>query len=402
VRAGLSWPRTSSRIASGQPLPLSRLNLKSARGGYDGAPLAAAVVSLRQLNRWTLARQMLLERVELDAVSAIERLAGMQAQHPPSPYIGLWSRVRGFRRDELEAAVLDSRVIKATLMRGTLHLVSERDYDRFRAACRDGSHPWRAGSERLHELGYDVDALRARILAALAERPLSRVELDRAFRHEVPADLPDWLAFSTVWARGDVVNVPGDARFGHPGGSHYRPAPPRVADPATGLAHVVAAYLRAFGPATRADLAQWLGRPVARFREALEALGTVTFQAEDGRALLDLPDAPRPDAGTPAPVRFLPRWDNLLLSHARRERVLPEPLRKTVIAKNGDVLPTFLVDGVVAGAWSARPRGPAVMTLTPFGPIPARQRRAVAAEAEELLAWLRPDTRPRDVRWTAY
>jgi len=361
-----------------------------------------ATVTSRQLNRWTLARQLLLERVDLDAVTAIERVACMQAQYSPSPYIGLWSRLRDFRREELEAAVLDSRVIKATLMRGTLHLVSGREFDRYRVACRDENNPLARRLSGLGDVGCDLDAVRDEILAALRERPLNRVEVQRMFRHLVPDHLPDWVAFSTIWQSGSVINVPGDARFGHFAGSHYRPAPPPEADPLTAMRHVVAAYLGAFGPATRADIAQGLGKPVRAFAPALDALDVVRLTAEDGRALLDLPDAPRPDASVEAPVRFLPKWDSVLLAHARRERVLPQSLRYRVIAKNGDVLATFLVDGVVAGAWSAPLRGEAVMTLQPLARIPAGARRAVEREGEALLAWLRPDAGARDVRWLPY
>ena len=158
-------------------------------------------------------------------------------------------------------------------------------------------------------------------------------------------------------------------------------------------------YLAAFGPATRADIAGWLGRSVSTFAAALDSLDLITFQAEDGRKLVDLPDAPRPDGSVAAPVRFLPKWDNLILAYDRRERVLPEALRKTVIRKNGDVLSTFLVDGMVAGAWEAPLRGPAVMTLEPFTAISVKHRRAVEREAESLLAWLRPDATGGEVSW---
>ena len=164
---------------------------------------------------------------------------------------------------------------------------------------------------------------------------------------------------------------------------------------------VVESYLRAVGPASRGDLAGWLGRPVNIVAAALDSLELVTFTTEDRRTLIDLPDAPRPDEGVKAPVRFLPKWDNLLLAYERRERVLPEPLRKTVIRKNGDVLPTFLVDGVVAGAWDAPLKGKPAITLTPFAPISTRDRKAVEREAEALLAWLRPESTKREVRWSA-
>jgi Winged helix DNA-binding domain len=356
-------------------------------------------VSLRQLNRWTLARQLLLERADLDAVTAIERLAGMQAQYSPSPYIGLWSRVREFKRGELEAALAAHLVYKATLMRGTLHLVSARQFDLFRIASRFPRHVWSEGPRQLAERGVDVDALREEILAALDAGALKKPELEKAFRHRIPADLPDWVAFSVIVSVGAAINHHEDARFGHFAGSRYRRAPLPVADPADAMRAVVTSYLAAFGPATRADIAQWLGRSAGIFSAALDSLDLVTFLADDGRKLIDLRDAPRPDATVAAPVRLLPKWDNLLLAYDRRERVLPEAIRKTVIRKNGDVLPTFLVDGIVAGAWEAPLKGRAVMSLSPFAPLSVKNRKTLEREAESLLAWLRPDSGQRELKW---
>ncbi|HYR50171.1 MAG TPA: winged helix DNA-binding domain-containing protein [Candidatus Eisenbacteria bacterium] len=332
-------------------------------------------------------------------MTAIERLAGMQAQYSPSPYIGLWSRLGDFKREELEAALQAQLVYKATLMRGTLHLVSARQFDLFRLASRFPRHVWSEGPRQLKERGVDVDALREDILVALDDRPLKKPELERAFRHRVPAELPDWVAFSVIVSVGAAINHHDDARFGHFAGSRYRRAPLPEADPEDAMRAVVTAYLAAFGPASRGDLAQWLGRSVSVFSGALDSLDLVTFQAEDGRKLVDLPHAPRPDPDVPSPVRFLPKWDNLLLAYDRRERVLPEALRKTVIRKNGDVLPTFLVDGMVAGAWEAPLRGRATMSLEAFTSLSARNRRAVEGEAERLHAWLRPDAAKREMSW---
>ena len=342
---------------------------------------------------------MLLERANLDAVTAIERLAGMQAQYSPSPYIGLWSRVRDFKREELEAALAAHLVYKATLMRGTLHLVSARQFDLFRLASRFPRHVWSEGPRQLAERGVDVDALREEILVALDNKMLKKPELQALFRHRIPADLPDWVSFSVVVSVGAVINHHEDARFGHFAGSRYRRAPLPLADHGDAIRAVVTSYLAAFGPASRADLAQWLGRSVGTFSAALDSLDLLTFEAEDGPKLLDLRDAPRPDPTVDAPVRFLPKWDNLLLAHDRRDRVLPEAIRKVVIRKNGDVLPTFLVDGVVAGAWDAPLRGPAVMSLNPFASLSVKNRRAVEREGESLLAWLRPDTGKRELTW---
>jgi hypothetical protein len=354
-------------------------------------------VSDRQLNRWTLARQMLLERAPLDAETAVGRLAGMQAQYSPSPYIGLWSRLGGFRREELENAVLADRVYKATLMRGTLHLVSVAEFDLYRAATRNPYHFMNA--KRLAASGVDLAAIRTQILEAVREGPLNRVQIARLTQHHIPPELPDWGGWSAVAVAGDLVNLAADARFGYFGASRFRIAPPNGTDVEVARRHLVRAYLAAFGPASRADFAQWSGQTLTAFAQALRQDGIVELRHEDGRVLLDLAGAPRPDAGVEAPARFLPKWDNLLLAYARRERVLPEAYRKTVIRKNGDVLPTFLVDGLVAGAWEAKLRGPAVLTLTPFGRLGHGARRAVAEEAGQLLAWLRPESTRREIVW---
>lgn len=342
---------------------------------------------------------MLLERADVDAVTAIERLAGMQAQYSPSPYIGLWSRVRDFQREELETALRANLVYKATLMRGTLHLVSARQFDFYRVASRYPSHVWTDGLAKLQSRGVDVEALREEILVALDERPLKKPELQQLFRHRIPSDLPDWVAFSVVIVVGATMNHHEDARFGHFAGSRYRRAPLPEVDSEQAMRSLVTSYLAAFGPATRGDIAQWLGRSVGALAAALDSLDLVSFTGDGGSKLVDLPDAPRPDPGVAAPVRFLPKWDNLLLAYERRERVLSNPVRKVVIRKNGDVLPTFLVDGVVAGAWEAPLKGPASMTLTPFTRLPARQKRAVEREGEALLAWLRPDTTKLQMAW---
>jgi hypothetical protein len=362
-------------------------------------------VSDRQLNRWTLARQHLVERASLDATAAVEHLAGMQAQYSPSPYIGLWSRLEGFERADLEQALRDDRVVKTTAMRGTLHLLPASRLAHYRIVS--GSSYYDNTLARLRELGVDLEAIRAHVVSRVRQRPHTRREVSRlvAGALGVTGEVPAWVAqrptaVAAVAVTTDLVNLPDDAAFGYFGGSRYRVAPstPEV-EPAEAFRYVTAAYLAAYGPASKADLAQWSGNTVSAFAPALAALAVVSFRTEDGRTLVDLPDAPRPPPDVPVPVRFLPKWDSLLLAHARRERILPEPYRKRVIAKNGDVAPTFLVDGTVAGTWEVTLRGPAVLTLTALGRISVRSRRDVEAEGHRLLAWLRPEADSREVRW---
>lgn len=361
--------------------------------------MTEAPVTLRELNRWTLARQMLLERHELEPVEGIRRLAGMQAQYSPAPYVGLWSRLRGFQREDLHEALDRDRVLKATLMRGTLHLVPADEFNVYRVVTRNGSHVYSQMVRELQERGIDTDALRDEIVAAVRESPRSRAEVRTLARDRLPDDLPEWAAFATVALSGELINLSEDARFGYFGGTRYRVAPVFDVGEEEALRHVVSRYLAAFGPATRRDLAQWSGQTVSAFAATLDSLDLVTLRGEDGKTYIDLPEAPRSDSLTEPPIRFLPKWDNLLLAYARRERVLPEAYRKTVIRKNGDVLPTILVDGQVAATWEAPLKGRAVLTVTPLEAIEQRWRREIEDEGEALLAWLRPEIDKRELRW---
>jgi hypothetical protein len=360
-------------------------------------------VTDRQLNRWTLARQLLLERAPLGPVEAVERLAGMQAQHSPSPYIGLWSRLAGFEREHLEAALAADLVVKVTVNRGTLHLVTTERLPCFRLAT--GSTYYEANFRQLRELGADLDAIRARVVDAVRERPYTRPEIAQLVLSLLPFDPPAWAterpaAMSAVSVATDLCNLAEDAAYGWFGGGRYRVAPPAPAvTPEAAFLRVAEDYLRAYGPSTTADLASWSGRAVTAYKPALARLDLVRFRSEDGRTLLDLADAPRPPADTPAPVRFLPKWDSVLLAHARRERVVGDDHRKAIVGKNGDVAATFLVDGVVAGTWSATTRGRGVLTLTPLVRVRAADRRAVEAEGDRLVRWLRPDAAAHEVRW---
>lgn len=347
--------------------------------------MAERVLSLRELNRATLARQLLLERRKLSVPAAIERLAGLQAQWPPSPYVGLWSRVEGFKREELERALRTHRVVKPSVMRGTLHLITARDYPTFWWALRD-MPTWYDDGHLAHALAA---APGARKLAEQA--PLTHKEglayLEREHGHA--DELERRRIFHAVRRRAHLLHVPESALWtGRPLGVFHPHPEPEPLDVLVARTELARRYLGAFGPATRADFADWSGLRVADFAGALDALEPLRrFRDEQGRELLDLPRAPLPPADTPAPVRFLPKWDNTLLAHADRSRVLPEELRKAVIAKNGDVTQTVLVDGVVAGSWTADKKGK--VTVAPFAPLPRAARREIDDEAARLEAWLR-------------
>jgi hypothetical protein len=342
------------------------------------------VLTLRELNRATLGRQLLLQRKRLSASAVIEHLGGMQAQWPPAPYVGLWSRATAFKREKLEQAVLAGDVVKASMMRNTLHLVTRRDYPVFWTALHDiPSWPDEAA---IVEGVRIAPLIRAMALAA----PLRTQEaLEYLEREHGLVDVRRNRVWHVARTRSHVMHAPQTALWrSRPQGLFAALDEPEAVEKLVAIAEIVKRYLAAFGPASRADIAAWSGMRVSDFAPALDALEPLRrFRDERDRELLDLPRAPLPAADVPAPVRLLPKWDNLLLSHADRTRVLPEEYRKRMIAKNGDVAQAFLVDGVVAGEWTTDKSGK--VTLEPYAPLPRVARRAVEDEAARLEAWLR-------------
>lgn len=381
-------------------------------------PQPQATLTLRDLNRAALARQMLLRREALSTVEAVERLAGLQAQYSPSPYIALWSRVEGSEREHFTAALLDRRLVKASLMRWTLHVVSARDYPFFTVAMRD----MRVASWRyvFEEAGLDVSAEGAGVdLAALHEKLLDFAVEPRLLDEmvafviaNVPHD-PDRqprVARHAATGLGWLVHPPPSGTWKYFGKTSYVSARTWLQDrenptPAEAVAYMVRRYLAAFGPATRPDVLQWSGlRTVTQVDAALQSFGDdlVAFRDEGGRILYDLSGALRPGGDTPAPVRFLPKWDNLLLAYEDRRRVLPEKYRKVVIRKNGDVLPTLLVDGVVAGVWEVTSkRNSAVLSMELYEPVDPLIRSLLEEEGDLLLRWMEPAVATYEVRFAA-
>jgi hypothetical protein len=357
------------------------------------------VLTLRELNRATLARQLLLERKRISVVRAIERVGGLQAQWPPSPYIGLWSRLEGFKRSALTRALERRQVVKATLMRATLHLVSAEDYLSFGDALNKARIVDIDRRLVLYGIDADVDALARRASRVAAAAPRSRPELlallgQKTLRSD--ARQP-WVIWHALQARAELVHTPDGAAWRKTTGrSSFVPVrtwlgrSPEGGTPA--LERLVRRYLGAFGPATIGDLSQWSGLTIGMLREALERLvpDLRTFQTESGAKLLDLSRSPLPDGDVPAPVRFLPMWDSVLLAHADRTRVISDEYRRIVIRKNGEVQQTFLVDGVVAGTW--RIDDGRVLT-EPFEPLPRRVMRELEAEAKRLAAFVGPEVR---------
>jgi len=371
----------------------------AARSG--GAP---ATLTLRDLNRATLARQLLLERAACAPLDAVERVAGLQAQLARPPFVGLWTRVHGFTREQLRSLAGSRRVVRATLQRGTLHLVSADDYRRWRAPLQPMLDAGLAAVLGARVAGLDVGRLLAAARELLAERPRPFDELRPLLAAAVePGTDPRALGYA-VRVLLPLVQLPAD---GAAWGWDAR-APFALADAWLGAAphadarphDLVRRYLAAFGPATPADAGAWSG--LRGLRQTFDELRPelVVFRDERGRELFDLPDAPRPGGDAPAPVRFLPDFDNLVLAHDDRTRVLAAEHRARITSRNLQVAATVLVDGFVAGTWRVeRTRAAATLRLLPFATLPARTRREVEAEGEALLAFVEPDSRGREVRF---
>jgi len=341
--------------------------------------MAERVLTLRELNRATLARQLLLARKRLPPTAVLERLVGLQAQWPPAPYVGIWTRTTSFRREALERELASAAVVKATVMRQTLHLVTRRDYGLLRAALSETNFPDRTSTaERLapsvRSLAADGPVTTAEALAQLErEHGLTGIEARRAWRG--------------ARVRAHVLHHHETALWhGRPEGRFVAVEEPEAHDPTEARAEILRRYLAAFGPASRRDIVAWSMMHVPEIQRALDRLEPLRrFRDEHGRELLDVPGAPLPDAETPAPVRFLPKWDNVLLAFADRTRILPEPYRRTVIRMNGDVAQTFLVDGLVAGSWRAENGR---VLLEQFAALSPSVRRELEDEAGRLEAFL--------------
>ncbi|GIH99846.1 winged helix DNA-binding domain-containing protein [Planobispora takensis] len=359
-------------------------------------------LTARRLNRATLARQMLLARQKAEVVTAVERLGGMQAQEARHPFTGLWTRIDGFRREDLHRALHERSVVRGMMMRATLHLVSAADYAAFHAAVDPVLAAALNGRGQL-TAGLDLEALLPVARTILADGPRDFTAL-RALLQERFPEAGDRALGYAVRTRLPLVMVPTQHRWAFPPSADFTMAqtwlggtgqePP--GDPVQAL---VLRYLAAFGPATAADAQTWSG--LKGLRAVLDGLRPklVTFRDEKGRELFDLPEAPRPQEDVPAPARFLPDFDNLVLAHADRTRLMAEEYRSRVTTKNLRVRATFLWDGRVRGTWQAETkRKSAVLILTAFEPLPEDAIAALTAEGEELLRFLEPDATAHEVR----
>ena len=341
--------------------------------------MAERTLTQRELNRALLARQLLLERASLPIPRALERLGGIQNQYAPNGYVRLWSCLEGFRRDDLTRALERRSVIQATLMRGTIHLVSRRDYWPFALAIRRIQREWLVRARKLQGRERELAEVAAQMDRALAEGSLRSEKLGELTDGRWN-DAGPWLELvrvppSGTWERRRANELQTAARW---------VGPEDVEEPAA-LELLVRRYLSAFGPATRDDIGLWAGMKARELAPALECLRLRRFRSEAGDELLDVERAPLPDPDTPAPVRFLPTWDAVLLVHARRTGVLPEKYRPRIFStKMPQSIGTFLVDGAVAGTW--KPVDGRI-EWSPFERLDRTASREVADEAERLAAF---------------
>jgi hypothetical protein len=331
------------------------------------------VLTQRELNRALLVRQLLLERVRLPIPRALERIGGIQNQYAPNAYIRLWSCLEGFRRDDLTRALERRSVVQGTLMRTTIHTVSARDYRPMALGLRPAQRAWWLRLQKGAFTARDMERQAAKVRAALASGPRNVRELAAIA-----------TGYYGLWV--DLVRVPPSGTWERRRADLYGLAEtwlgPSEASEQAGLELLVRRYLGGFGPSALKDVASWAGLPPATLLPAVDRLELRRFRDEQGGELLDLPRAALPPADTPAPVRFLPTFDATLLVHARRTGIVPEQYRPLLFhTKNPRSIPTFLVDGRVAGVWrheNGRIR------LEPFERIPRAARRELAEESERL------------------
>ena len=357
----------------------------------------------RELNRALLARQLLLQRTDLPVAAAVERLVGLQAQAPTPPYYGLWSRVEGFDPHALGRMLTEREAVRMTLMRGTVHLVTVQDALWLRPLTEVAAVRSHNGAFGRRMGGADLAELAAATREILAPEPLTAREVARRLIARGIGDDVEAIAnASRVYA--PVVQVPPRGVWGAGGHAKYAAIESWTgreleADPP--VDELVLRYLCAFGPASAMDAQNWSG--LTKLAAVFERLRPrlLTFPGEDGRELFDLPDAPRPDPDTPAPVRFLGEYDNVLLGHANRRRIIPADFPWETMLALGRFFNNVLVDGMLRATWWIEREGRrrATLAILPAGKLAAADREAVAEEARRMIDFAAADAAVRDVRF---
>jgi Winged helix DNA-binding domain len=358
-------------------------------------------LSQQALNRATLDRQLLLRRHEMPAQQAVRHLGGLQAQAPLAPYVGLWTRLAGFTAGELAALLSVRTLVRAPIMRATVHLADAADFVAFRPLFGQLMAAGLRSNYARNLTGVDLDALAAQAASLLATRPLTRAQLARELAASWPVAEPMSLAYA-VTCLVPVVQVPPRGIWGKTAQSTWTTAESWLAGPAAPAQAVgrpvdqlVLRYLGAFGPATVADIQTWSG--LTRLREVTDRLDLRAYRGPGDEELLDLPDRQLPVEDVPAPPRFLPEYDNLLLSYADRRRVIPHAHPVPLWPGNGATQGTLLIDGVWDATWKITAQA---LTITPFRDLTAAEESAITGEAANLLAFASPGDLAKPVRFS--
>jgi hypothetical protein len=357
---------------------------------------AAPTLTLRDLNRATLARQLLLAREKITPVAAVEKLFALQGQVARPPFVGLWTRLEEVTRAGVHRLFQERKLVRGTFLRGTLHVTSDRDFRQFRGAIQPALTAGMLAILRERAEGLDIAGLRQAAVKFLARAPAT-FEGIRDHLLETFPGLDERAMGYAVRMHLPLLQVPTDDRWAFPSSAAFTPADEWIGKPLSTdeePRELVKRYLAAFGPATPGDAQAWSA--LKGLKATFEALRPelVTFRDERRRELFDLPDAPRPGADADAPVRFLPDFDNLVLGHDDRTRVLSEEHKGRVVTKNLLVRATFLVDGFVAGTWKIeRKKDAATLLIEPFGKLPVKVRRALEGEAGPLVRFVEEDAK---------
>jgi hypothetical protein len=365
--------------------------------------MALKALTPRQLNRSTLARQMLLQREDVSVVEGIRRAVALQAQEAASPYVALWNRIAGFDPADLDAAFIRRDVVKATLMRATLHAVHSDDYTTFRGAMAKRLRD-RLNDSRFRETGLepaDFDALIPLVLEHTSG-PRSVEEIEGMLEEHLGAEPHKgiWWAVRNV---GPLQYAPTDSpwTFGQRNLFIAPTAESHELDAADSLVPFIRRYLEGFGPASAKDFGQFTLQTQAAIKPAIGEMADdlVTYEGPNGEVLHDVPNGEIPEGDTAAPPRLMAMWDSVLLAYSDRSRIIPEEYRKTLIRNNGDVLPTVLVDGFVAGIWRPTESG---IEVTTFRDVSDDDWDGIEVEAQRLgamIAMRDPRTYGRYSRW---
>jgi DNA glycosylase AlkZ-like len=358
------------------------------------------ILKLRDLNRATLTRQMLLKREPLPVLAAVQRLVGMQAQLPVAPYVGLWTRLHKFSREDLARAIESHEIVKATLMRATLHLCTADDYLRFRMTLQPMLSG--AGDAIVKQRGgkFDSKKLLAEARRYIGEKPRTFAEISDWVVKLMPGHDVGALRY-TVRTNIPLVQTPIATGWSFPAKPEFTLAESWIGRPIAredNLPDLLRRYLAAFGPASVTDAQTWLGM---KLKETFEKLRPEmrTYRDEGRRELFDLPELSLPEADTPAPVRFLPEFDNLLLSHSNRTRVVADEFRSRVYLPALRVAATVLIDGFVRAAWKVeKSKDAATLLIEPFARPTKLEHAALMEEGERLIRFVETNAKSHRVQ----